>query len=202
MKTKITLFTFLLIVSTCFGQWTQVGADMDGVDTGDGMMTDGEYSGHSVSLSSDGSIVAIGAYNHDSGKGTTRIYQNNAGTWQQIGADIDGVDNSEYSGYSVSLSSDGSIVAIGAKSHDSYKGTTRIFNNSTLHINTYGEAIEGLQITLNNGEIVSNLDNVTIQVYTILGQVVKNKNLKPFTIYIVKSSNTKGQKQVNKLYFN
>ena len=53
MKTKITLFTFLLTVSTCFGQWTQVGADMDGVDTGDGMFTDGDYSGHSVITSAE-----------------------------------------------------------------------------------------------------------------------------------------------------
>ena len=43
-----------------------------------------------------------------------RIYENNGGTWQQIGQDIDGEAAYNRSGNSVSLSSDGSIVAIGA----------------------------------------------------------------------------------------
>ena len=37
-----------------------------------------------------------------------------AQTWEQIGADIDGEGVDDLSGYSVSLSSDGAIVAIGA----------------------------------------------------------------------------------------
>ena len=48
----------------------------------------------SVSLSSDGSVVAIGApYGNDEngqGSGHVRIYQNISGTWTQIGDDIDG----------------------------------------------------------------------------------------------------------------
>ena len=36
------------------------------------------------------------------------------GSWSQLGADIDGEAAGDYSGYSVSLSSDGTIVAIGA----------------------------------------------------------------------------------------
>jgi len=91
-----------------------------------------EFSGRSVSLSSDGSIVTIGAYNHDAGMGTTRIYKNNTGTWLQIWADIVGVVNWEDSGNSVSLSSDGGIVAIGAHYNDSGKGTTRVFNNAAF----------------------------------------------------------------------
>ena len=44
------------------------------------------------------------------------IYENNGGTWQQIGQDIDGEAADDNSGNSVSLSSDGSLVAIGASS--------------------------------------------------------------------------------------
>jgi hypothetical protein len=45
--------------------WTQIGSDIDGEATDD-------YSGHSVSLSSDGSVVAIGAYgNHGNGLGSS-----------------------------------------------------------------------------------------------------------------------------------
>ena len=68
------------------GTWTQQGADIDGEAAAD-------YSGTSVSLSSDGSTVAIGATGNN-GNGTdaghVRIYKNISGTWTQQGADIDG----------------------------------------------------------------------------------------------------------------
>ena len=71
----------------------------------------------SVSLSSDGTTMAIGAYNND-GNGTNsghvRIYNYNENVWSQLGSDIDGEAATDYSGSSVSLSSDGTTLAIGA----------------------------------------------------------------------------------------
>ena len=60
-----------------------------------------------------------GYWSHDNdGNGTNaghvRIYKNISGTWTQQGSDIDGEAAGDYSGVSVSLSSDGSTVAIGA----------------------------------------------------------------------------------------
>ncbi|MDC3009097.1 Ig-like domain-containing protein, partial [bacterium] len=77
----------------------------------------------SVSLSADGSTVAIGApYNEGNGfaSGHVRIYQRNSSTnaWEQLGADIDAEDAGDESGYSVSLSADGSTVAIAADRND------------------------------------------------------------------------------------
>ena len=92
----------------------QVGDDIDGENVED-------KSGYSVSLSSDGSVVAIGAPgNDDAGTyaGHVRIYQNVSGTWTKVGNDIDGEAANDYSGRSVSLSSDGSVVAIGAPYND------------------------------------------------------------------------------------
>ena len=89
---------------------TQIGGDIDGEAASD-------YSGTSVSLSSDGTIVAIGAVGNDGNgpsSGHVRVYQNISGTWTQLGGDIDGEAAGDYSGTSVSLSSDGTIVAIGA----------------------------------------------------------------------------------------
>ena len=76
-------------------------------------------SGYSVSLSSDGTTVAIGASANDgngSDSGHVRIYAWNSATsaWEQQGADIDGEAADDQSGWSVSLSSDGTTVAIGA----------------------------------------------------------------------------------------
>ena len=44
---------------------------------------------------------------HDAGH--VRVYQNVSGTWTQVGSDIDGECAGDYSGFSVSLSSDGSM---------------------------------------------------------------------------------------------
>jgi len=90
------------------GAWIQQGADIDGEAAND-------QSGWSVSLSSDGSIVAIGAIGNNNSKGHVRVYKWVSGAWIQQGADIDGEAANDESGFSVSLSSDGSVVAIGAR---------------------------------------------------------------------------------------
>ena len=72
----------------------QVGADIDGE-------AEGDVSGYSVSISSDGSRVAIGAYGNDangSSSGHVRIYDYNGSACVQVGADIDGEAASDQSG--------------------------------------------------------------------------------------------------------
>ena len=94
--------------------WRRLGADIDGDATSD-------YSGYSVSLSSDGTILAVGAHGNDDaggGAGHVKVYEYSGGSWSQKGGDIDGEAAIDLSGISVSLSSDGSIVAIGAYLND------------------------------------------------------------------------------------
>jgi hypothetical protein len=106
--------------------WVQLGSDID---------AEAEYdqSGTSVSLSSDGSIVAIGAaYNSGAGdsSGHVRVYKFQSGAWIKLGQDIDGEAPIDLSGFSVSLSADGSIVAIGAPYNDgagNNNGHVRVF---------------------------------------------------------------------------
>jgi YVTN family beta-propeller protein len=106
------------------GAWVQVGSDINGEAAGDS-------SGYSVSLSSDGSRVAIGALFNEGGgssAGHVRVYAlNNSGAWVQVGSDIDGAA-SDASGVSVSLSSDGSRVAIGAVGNDRGAGHVRVYD--------------------------------------------------------------------------
>ena len=88
--------------------FTQIGSDIDGEAAYD-------YSGFSVSLSADGSVVAIGATQNDgngSDSGHVRIYKNVNDNWTQVGSDIDGEAAEDSSGISVSLSQDGTIVAV------------------------------------------------------------------------------------------
>ena len=96
--------------------WQQKGADIDGADYGS--------RAHEVSMSSDGTIVAIGAARHSGRTGYVRIYEWNGTAWQQKGADIDGEDSYHYFGASVSLSSDGTIIAIGASGYTTGPGVT------------------------------------------------------------------------------
>jgi hypothetical protein len=92
------------------GIWTQMGQDIDGEEEGD-------EAGRSVSLNSDGTIVAVGAP-YSSSKGTesgqVRIFQYIDGNWTQIGEKVNGEEEYNDFGKSVSLSSDGLIMAAGA----------------------------------------------------------------------------------------
>ena len=96
--------------------FTQIGNDIYGEAAED-------FSG-AVSISSDGSVVAIGSPFHKGpyeGEGVVqskfgpnghvRIFQNVNNSWIQVGSDIDGKWASN-AGSSVSLSSDGSLSLI------------------------------------------------------------------------------------------
>ncbi|WP_298519504.1 T9SS type A sorting domain-containing protein [uncultured Kordia sp.] len=141
MNKKIHFLLFIFPTLLC-AQWIQVGQDIDGENNVD-------FSGFSISLSADGNIVAIGAPLNDDvdeNAGHVRVYQNNAGNWQQIGQDINGEDWIDQSGYSVSLSSDGSVVAIGARFHDDIfgdNGYVRIFQNNGGNWQQVGQDIIG-----------------------------------------------------------
>ena len=111
--------------------WSQLGQDIDGEATAD-------YSGGAVSLSSDGTIVAISAVNNDGNgdrSGHVRVYQYTNNTWSQSGGDIDGEAEGDQSGRGISLSSDGSIVAIGAPYNDANGinviGHVRVYQRDT-----------------------------------------------------------------------
>ncbi|MDA7578747.1 DUF1566 domain-containing protein, partial [Flavobacteriales bacterium] len=127
------------------GSWSQIGQDILGEGSDD-------QSGFSVSLCSDGNTVAIGAYKNDgsySNSGHVRIYQNIGGSWTQLGQDIDGEAANDYSGFSVSLCSDGNTVAIGAFGNDANGGNeyssghVRVFNWNGSSWIQLGQDIDG-----------------------------------------------------------
>ena len=122
--------------------WSQLGSDIDGE-------TENDQSGWSVSLSSDGNTVAIGAYGNDgngNASGHVRVYQFSNDSWSQLGSDIDGEAVSDYSGYSVSLSSNGNTVAIGAYGNDgngNASGHVRVYNYNGSAWTQLGSDLDG-----------------------------------------------------------
>jgi hypothetical protein len=139
--------------------WSQLGQDIDGESANN-------YSGTSVSLSSDGTRVAIGAPNNNNSNGResghVRVYEYNETTllWTKLGQDLDGEADFDYSGYSVSLSSDGNRVAIGALFNQNLNGQSghvRVYeyNETTLLWTKLGQDIDGEVSGDNSGFSVS-----------------------------------------------
>ena len=107
--------------------WVQLGGDIVGEAAGDLSSWYG-----SLSLSSDGGRVAVGAYLNDgfgSDAGHVRVFDYDvlASSWSQLGGDIDGDAVDGFSGRGVSLSSDGSRVAIGSYGVNGQAGQVRIW---------------------------------------------------------------------------
>ncbi len=144
------------------GEWTQIGSGIDGETTNDNF-------GISVSLSNDGNIIAIGArFKDDNGtdSGQVSIYQNINGIWTQIGTDINGEAVEDNSGFSVSLSGSGNIVAIGAPFNDGVNGSNsghvRVYSNSGSGWIQVGQDIDGETVGDNSGYSVSLSDDGNI----------------------------------------
>jgi len=141
---------YVRIYKNTSGNWEKIGSDIIGE-------TPGDSSGWSVSLSSDGNIVAIGApFNDINGtdSGNVRVYKNISDVWTQIGSSINGEGSLDESGKSISLSSDGSIIAIGAESN-SFKGHVRVYKNISGIWTQIGSDIEGGQFGDKFGASVS-----------------------------------------------
>jgi hypothetical protein len=99
-------------------KWTQHGGDINGEDTG------GKF-GDSVSLSADGSRLAIGdPWGRDNGynAGQVRVYGWSGTEWQQLFRNINGATKLDNFGHSVSLSRSGARVAAGAPGTGGYTG--------------------------------------------------------------------------------
>ena len=149
-------------------QWIKRGSNIYGKSLDD-------HSGYSVSLSSDGNIVAIGApseFFDFTSSGHVRVYYWDTlptpNKWTQLGQDINGEAATDLSGYSVSLSSDGFILAIGAPSNDdnfTSGGQVRVYqlNQTSLLWEQIGQDINpGEAASDNSGRSVSLSSNGSI----------------------------------------
>ncbi|MAU64024.1 MAG: hypothetical protein CMC38_06775 [Flavobacteriaceae bacterium] len=119
---------------------TAIGSEINGEGAGDNF-------GRAVSLSEDGTIMAVGAPFNDAGttdsdKGSVRVYKLSSDSgWTKLGDDIDGTNDQDYFGSSVSLSGDGTILAVGIPYNDtanSNAGQVKVYQydsaNSTWNI--------------------------------------------------------------------
>ena len=180
--------------------WDRLGADIDGEAVND-------QSGFSVSLSADGATLAIGANFNDGTSGTVdtsnnrghvRVYRYNASKtnpqltnqslttfgpvgWDRMGSDIDGEVAADQSGFSVSLSADGSAVAIGSPLYDvsgvTNAGRVRVFAWNGSSWAQRGQNINGVNLNENIGDSVSlSADGSILSVSSFMKVVNYNYN--------------------------
>lgn len=118
--------------------WQQIGDDLYGENP------IGDNFGGTVSISADGTVLAIGDFkNNQNGNnsGHVRIFELINNNWIQIGTDIDGTEENEEFGRSVSISENGNIVAIGAPGLD--LGLVRVYENNGESWSQMGSDIIG-----------------------------------------------------------
>ena len=133
------------------GTWNQAGKEIVG--------SAGEWLG-SVSLSSDGNRLAVGAFYSDRGgteSGLAQIYEYDAvypDRWRQVGGNILGAAGTR-AGVAVSISSDGTRVAVSFYAANSHKGLIRVYEESLSDTWTQvGQDIHGLSAGDDFGEKV------------------------------------------------
>ena len=135
------------------GTWTQRGANLVGTNTFASYL--GSMFGFALSLSTDGTILAVGApfnvpenvrqgevmvrrprramcplgryraFPHDHAsllRPTSQVYSYSGGSWSQLGATMTGSGGGDVFGNAVSLSADGTVLAVGSSHHDSSLG--------------------------------------------------------------------------------
>ena len=98
--------------------WTLIGDNIDSETTT-------VYNGNSISLNYNGTILAIGAIDNNAVRAHVRVYRYvNDSSWIKISQTIDCIGNWEIYGFSISLNSSGTIVAIGGPMDN---GGVRVF---------------------------------------------------------------------------
>ena len=132
------------------GDWEQVGDDIVGEDAGDRL-------GFAVSMSNDGSHLAVGAPGSDDNgtdAGLVQIYEFTGSGWQQKGGDIYG-DNTTNAfgtnqpcllGSDVSISDNGRYVAMGGSAYSrprSSNGQVRLYTFDGTNWQQLGDDING-----------------------------------------------------------
>lgn len=121
----------------------------------------GDYAGWSVALSATGSTLAFGAIGDDGTNtlaGQVKVFQLLDDEWVQKGSDLNGESLLDRSGRSIALSSDGNVVAIGARSNSGSgesAGHVRVYEYDGFVWRQLGNDLDGRSAGDNFGSSLS-----------------------------------------------
>ena len=163
-KINSTLISFIIVSFFLFPNNYLAQLDWDQLGQNIGQGNSSDERGYSVSMNSDGTIVAYGAPSDNnvngSDAGTVRVFQYNGSQWNQLGSAINGETSGDESGRSISLSSDGYTIAIGAENNNgsgslSGVGHVRVYHFDGSNWNQIGGDIYGIYVNQRSGYSVS-----------------------------------------------
>jgi hypothetical protein len=124
----VRVFTYngTLLLGSNNSEWLQLGPDLKGEAIED------EF-GKSIALSADGRRLAVGAPDGAGKKGRTQVFDFDGTFWAAVGHALDGENVDEGQSGAISLSTDGSVLAISAAGTGSKTGSVRVYElvNST-----------------------------------------------------------------------
>jgi hypothetical protein len=151
--------------------WLQIGSPVKGLD-------DNDEFGFSVSLSGDGFRFASGSPGGNERKGSAGVYQYDGEDWMRIGDTLIGADINDRYGFSVSLSSYGDILAVGAYSEtvESMEncGSVNVYNFSGSNWTNIGQRLIGKNVGAHFGWATSLSGNGQRIVIGSKGHMVEN----------------------------
>jgi hypothetical protein len=147
--------------------WARIGVDIDGDDKY-------SLSGSSLAISSYGAILAIGSPGSDGGKrsGSVMVYTFNGTAWNLYGNRLNGTNVADEFGCSVSLSSDGKTLAVGARHSGTRAGRAAVYNLHEGNWTQIGNALEGAPFDRLGSSVSLSGDGKTIA----LGSPYSNAN--------------------------
>jgi hypothetical protein len=141
------------------GVWTQQGLKL----VGTGAVGQNVSQGHAVALSADGNTALVGGPGDNSWGGASWVFTRTGGVWTQQGSKLIGggaaAPTNTGQGWSVALSADGNIAAIGALFDNENAGAVWIFTRAgevwteqakLIATGNAGPARLGISVALNN----------------------------------------------------
>jgi hypothetical protein len=155
-----------------FNEWEVLG---EGTGCFSNFSIDNISFGDSVSISNDGSVIAIGAPSFENKRGSVYVFrynEDNGGIWEVLGQQLNGEASGDAFGSTLSLSDNGMVLAVGSPFNDGGEipgaipgggtidaeaGSCHIFeyNNSSQKWQQLGSVIVGEAIFDNFGTSVS-----------------------------------------------
>jgi hypothetical protein len=118
--------------------------------------------GQETHVNSTGQTIAASSYGFNSNRGAVTVYRFQSSNWVQLGSDILGEATGDYSGYSLEINADGTIIVIGSIFASSSLGQVRVFQYVGNNWVKIGQNIDGL-ITLENlgrGTSINSIGNI------------------------------------------
>ncbi len=159
--------------------WTQLGANILGEGTDDG-------AGTSVAINAAGTRIAIGAPRNDgtgANSGQVRVFDLVAGSWTQVGTDIDGDAAGWTFGWRLALSASGSRLIVSGIIDATLTGNIKVYDlvgsvwtqvgNVLTQRNRFGDGVDissdGTTIAIGSPQIAGSSIRGVAQVFRLVG---------------------------------